>query len=134
MSLVNKPAMYAAIIGGVCLLLAGITGYAAWKSIEDIIVEHISDDQLVQDTFYYLLIIAGLGGFAVILGGLLIGSDHTGVGKFLITLGAGMGLIGFIISIVIWANNDFSGLAVGGGTMVGLVGIILSIAARQMAY
>ena len=134
MSLVNKPAMNAAIVGGICLLLAGITGYAAWSSIRDIIIENVTDDPIVNDVFYYLLIIAGLGGFAVILGGLLIGSDHVGVGKFLITLGAGMGLIGFVIALVMWYMNDFSGLAVGGGTMVGLVGIILSIAARQMAY
>jgi hypothetical protein len=134
MSLINKPAMYAAIIGGVCLLLAGITGYAAWSGIRDIVTEYISDDAIVHEAFYYILIIAGLGGLAVILGGLLIGSDKVGIGKFLITLGAGMGLIGFIIALVIWWQDGFGSLAVGGGTIIGLVGIILSIAARQMAY
>ncbi|MFH0815343.1 MAG: hypothetical protein V1934_00800 [Methanobacteriota archaeon] len=134
MSLINKPAMYAAIAGGLCLLLAGITGYAAWSSIRDIIVTYVSNDPLVHDIFYYLLIIAGLGGLAVILGGLLIGWDKVGVGKFLIALGAGMGLIGFLISFVLWYLNGMEGAFAIGGSILGFIGIVLSIIARQMAY
>ena len=134
MSLINKPAMYAAIIGGVCLLIAGLTGVATWSSIKDIIVENVTDDQLVQDVFYYMIIIAGLGGFAVILGGLLIGSDKVGIGKFLIMLGAGMGLIGFLIAIGLWYVNGMEGMFTIGGSIIGLVGIVLSIVARQIAY
>ena len=134
MSLINKPAMYAAIVGGVCLLIAGLTGVATWSNIRDIIVENVTDDQIVQDVFYYMIIIAGLGGFAVILGGLLIGADKVGIGRFLITLGAGMGLIGFLITFGLWYANGMQGAFTIGGSIVGLIGIVLSIVARQIAY
>jgi len=134
MSLINKPAMYAAIVGGVCLLVAGVTGAAAWTQIRDIVEQYITTNSTVVDIFNWLIIIAGFGGFAVIGGGLLIGSDSVGVGKFLISLGAGMGLIGFIISIVMWWLDGATGMLMIGGSIIGLVGIILSIAARQMAY
>jgi hypothetical protein len=134
MSLINKPAMWAGVVGGACLLFAGLTGYAAWKGIQEIIVTHVTDNAIVQEAFYYLLLIAGFGGLAVILGAVLIGRDKVGAGKFLISLGAGMGLIGFLIAIGLWAAGGFGNMAVGGGSVVGLVGLILSIAARQMAY
>ena len=126
--------MYAAIAGGICLLLAGLTGYAAWSSIRDIITTYVSNDPIVQDIFYYLLIIAGLGGLAVILGGLLIGWDKVGIGKFLITLGAGMGIIGFLIAFTLWYLNGMEGAFTIGGSILGLIGIVLSIIARQIAY
>ena len=133
MSEINKPAMYVAIAGGVCLLIAGITGAAAWSDIRNIVRDHLTDNSLVMDIFSWLIIIAGLGGFAVIIGGVLIGKDIVGIGKFLIMLGAGMGLIGFLIAFAVWWMNGQSGMFTIGGSVIGLVGIILSIAARQMA-
>jgi hypothetical protein len=133
MSLINKPAMYTAIAGGICLLIAGLTGAAAWGHIRDVVKENVTTNTLVMDIFSWMIIIAGFGGFAVIGGGLLIGRDIVGVGKFLIALGAGMGLIGFIIALAVWGLNGGSGMFTIGGSIIGLVGIILSIVARSMA-
>lgn len=126
--------MFVAIAGGVCLLIAGITGVAAWTQIRDIVEQYVTTNTMVMDIFNWLIIIAGFGGFAVIGGGILIGADSVGFGKFLISLGAGMGLIGFIIAIVIWWLDGATGMLMIGGSIIGLVGIVLSIAARQMAY
>jgi len=133
MSEINKPAMYVAIAGGICLLIAGLTGAAAWTQIRDVVQKYITSNTTVMDVFNWLIIIAGFGGFAVIGGGILIGRDVVGIGKFLISLGAGMGLIGFLIAFGIWCLNGASGMFTIGGSIIGLVGIILSIAARQMA-
>ena len=133
MGMVNKSAMYVAIAGGILLLIAGLTGAAAWSQIRDIVYQHITHDALVMDIFSWLIIIASFGGLAVIVGGILIGYASAGVGKFLIALGAGMGLIGFIIAFALWYLNGMSGIFTIGGSIVGLVGVVLSIAARQMA-
>ncbi|MBI5001139.1 MAG: hypothetical protein HZB92_06400 [Euryarchaeota archaeon] len=134
MGLVNKSAMYVAIVGGILLLVAGLTGAAAWAQIRDAVAHYITSDPLVMDIFGWLIIVASFGGFAVILGGLLIGYEHEWGGKFLIMLGAGMGLIGFIIAFATWYLNGMTVMFTIGGSIIGLVGIILSIIARQMAY
>ena len=132
MGLVNKSAMYVAIVGGILLLVAGLTGAAAWAQIRDAVAHYITTDPLVMDAFGLLIVIASFGGFAVILGGILLGFDHEWMGKFLRMLGAGIGLIGFIISFAIWFMNGMNGMFIIGGSILGFLGVVLSIMARQM--
>ena len=78
-------------------------------------------------------IIAGLGGVAVIIGVILVVKDKIGLGKFIIGLGAGMGLIGLIIFIImsVWVGALASiiyGIINGS---YGLLGVILTIFARR---
>ena len=44
--------------------------------------------------------IAAAGGIAVIIGAIIVAMDHYKLGKFIIMLGAGMGLIGLIIMLI----------------------------------
>ena len=88
----------------------------------------------VETIFWILIFIAALGGLAVIIGGLLIYKEHVVIGKILITLGAGIGIIGLIIGIITsvysgkadtffsWLTTSFAG-----------IGVILTIIARFMA-
>jgi hypothetical protein len=78
-----------------------------------------------------LIFIASLGGLSVIAGGLLIGKNKVGTGKFLIALGAGLGLIGLLISIYIGYTEG--SLTIGSFFSVGVIGLILSIVARLIA-
>ncbi|TFG19380.1 MAG: hypothetical protein EU529_16395 [Promethearchaeota archaeon] len=77
-------------------------------------------------------IIAALGGVAVIIGVILVTRDKIGLGKFIIGLGAGMGLIGLIIFII---SSFMAGVLaiiyalINGG--YGLLGVILTILARR---
>jgi hypothetical protein len=127
----NSKAMAVAIVGGILLLIAGVNGIAAWQDIQTFVTENIADNFIIQMVFVVLIFIASLGGISVIAGGLLIGKDKVGTGKFLISLGAGLGLIGLIISIYIGYTEG--SLTIGSFFSIGAIGLILSIVARLMA-
>jgi hypothetical protein len=127
----NSKAMVIAIIAGILLLIAGLSGMAAWEAIKDFVIEHVTDNEIVQYVFAILIFIASLGGISVIIGGLLIGKNKVGTGKFLITLGAGLGLIGLIFSIAVAYMEE--SLTIGSFLSIGAIGLILSIVARIMA-
>lgn len=124
----NSKAMTVAIVSGILLLIAGVSGVAAWETIKDFVTIHIMDNKIVQNIFVILIFIASLGGIAVIAGGLLIGKDKIVTGKFLIALGAGFGLISLIFSIVVAYIEK--NLTISSFLSVGAIGLILSILAR----
>ncbi len=126
----NSKAMIIAIAAGILLLVAGVSGVATWETIKDFVTTHIMDNSIVQIVFVILIFIASLGGIAVIAGGLLIGKDKIGTGKLLISLGAGLGLIGLIVSIVVAYMEK--NLAISSFFSIGAAGLILSIVARIM--
>jgi hypothetical protein len=82
-----------------------------------------------------LLYIASLGGIAVIVGGILFAMNRIGTGKFVIGLGAGIGLFGLIIMLVeaylaggVAALTDVLTLI---SQSIAWIGVILSIVARR---
>jgi len=124
----NAPAVILAVVAGILLILAGGNGVATWESILNFVTTHIMDNGIVQSVFVVLLFLASLGGVAVIAGGVFIGQEKIRTGKFLISLGTGVGLIGLLSSIVVaYVEHD---LHVGSFLSVGVVGLILSIVAR----
>lgn len=126
----NSQAMVIAIVAGVLLLIAGVSGFAAWETIKDFVTTNVIDNSVVQIVFAILIFIASLGGIAVIAGGLLLGKNKVGTGKFLITLGAGLGLIGLIFSVLVAYMEG--NLTIGSFFSIGAIGLILSIVARVM--
>ena len=130
MSEKKKQAMIIAIFAGILLLISGVSGLATWEAIRNFVTTNIADNYIVQIIFAVLIFIASLGGLSVIIGGLLIGRNKIGTGKLFITLGAGLGLIGLIVSIVVAVmENNFT---IGSFFSVGAIGLILSIIARLM--
>jgi hypothetical protein len=127
----NGKAMVTAIVAGMFLLIAGVNGVVAWETIKSFVTTYIIDNNIIQIIFVVLIFIASLGGIAVIAGGLLIGKDKVGIGKFVIALGAGMGIIGLIFSS--YVSYKQGSLTIGSFTSVGAIGIILSIIARYTA-
>ena len=127
----NSTAMKIAIIAGILLLISGINGIAAWETIKDFVTSNIADYFIIQIIFAILIFIASLGGLSVIAGGVLIGKGKVRTGKLLISLGAGLGLIGLIIAIYIGYSE--SSLTIGSFFSMGAIGLIMSIIARFMA-
>ena len=126
----NSKTVIVAVIAGILLLISGISGLATWETIKNFVTANIIDNYIVQIIFVVLLFIASLGGISVIIGGLLIGKDKIGTGKLFISLGAGLGLIGLLVSIIIaFMENNFT---IGSFFSVGAIGLILSIVARLM--
>jgi len=126
-----RTAMYVAIVAGILLLISGISGLATWETVKEFVTNNLTDDAVIQIVFAILIFIASLGGLAVIIGGILIGKENLSTGRFLIMLGAGMGIIGLIVSIYI-AYVEGS-LTIGSFFSIGFMGLLLSIIARSMA-
>ncbi len=130
MSSKKKQAMIIAILAGILLLISGFSGLATWEAIRNFVTTNIVNNFVVQIIFAILIFIASLGGLSVIIGGLLIGRSKIVTGKLFIVLGAGLGLIGLIISIVVaLMENNFT---IGSFFSLGFLGLILSIFARLM--
>jgi len=127
----STQAMGIAIIAGILLLIAGVSGAATWQAIKDFVASQFPGNEILEVVFVILIFIASLGGIAVIIGGLLIGKKKIGTGRTFILLGAGMGIIGLIFSIVVAYNEG--NLTIGSFLSIGMIGIILSIAARMIA-
>lgn len=126
----KKQAMIIAIFAGILLLISGFSGLATWESIRNFVTTNIVNNNLVQIIFAILIFIASLGGLSVIIGGLLIGRNRIRTGKLFIVLGAGLGLIGLSISIIVTLmENNFT---IGSFFSIGSIGLILSIVARLM--
>jgi hypothetical protein len=136
----RRTAFLLALVGGVCLIMAGVSGgvgiYAL--ALTEIVALYPQLAGIVAIVLPILSAIASLGGVAVILGGILILGVRLTTGKFLIMLGAGFGIFGIVIGLA-------SGLAQGWGLVqsamtvfatyqaIGWIGIFLSILARMMA-
>lgn len=137
----NQMPFLLALLGGILLWIAGATGSVGIAGTITVILASIPElapfVDILNLIYYVLLILAGLGGITVIGGGLLMTTNRFGTGRFLIGIGAGMGLISLIIQI---AQNIYT---VGAGAALDLflatamtttgVGIILSIVARRTA-
>lgn len=131
----NKVGAILAIIGGVLLIVGGGVGMVALLGdLQGVVEDKISDNPAVTTLFKVLILFAALGGIAVILGGILIYLEFPLPAKILITLGAGIGIVGLIIGIVLAfrsgnAEEYFNGIL---ATIAGL-GVVLAIAASLMA-
>ena len=126
----NSKAMAIAIVAGILLLISGVSGLATWEDIKSFVTENIADNYVIQIVFAVLIFIASLGGISVIIGGILIGKEKIGIGKLLISLGAGLGLIGLIFTIIVSLYKGSFTLT--SFFSIGAIGLILSIAARFM--
>ena len=131
----NKTAAYMAIVGGVLILVAGGTGMATFLAeLSDIVQDHFGSYEIIDTIFWILIIISALGGLTVMLGGFLFYKEYIRIGKFLIMLGAGLGVIGLILALISafsqgqetqffsWLTTSFMG-----------VGLILSIVSSYVA-
>ena len=129
------------LIGGILLWIAGATGSVGIAGTITEILASIPElapfVDILNLIYYILLILAGLGGITVIGGGFLMTTDRVGTGKFLIGIGAGMGLISLIIQIgqnvyTLGARVALDLFMATAMTTVG-AGILISIAARRLA-
>lgn len=120
-----------AVVGGVLMLIAGVTGASTWREIGDIAID-ITGVQSLGIVFQVLVLIGSLGGLVVIVGGLILQKSVTS-GKILITIGAGFGIIGLIIFLVVTFMGDNPAANFISAIGLGFIGLILTIVARQKA-
>ena len=135
----NTLSIVLALIGGFLLFQVGWVGSIGF--IADIAVYaqtyFPAAAEVITLVLTILLYISSLGGIAVIIGGLLIAISRIGTGKFVIGLGAGIGLVGLIIMLVeaylaggVAALTEILTLI---SQSIAWIGVILSIIARNRA-
>lgn len=136
----NKKWILLCIIGGILMFLGSMIGSISFfETIFGLLVDEIGEDManIVSIILQILAYIAMGGGISVIVGALMVAKDHYRLGKFVIGIGAGMGLIGLIVFIITSIVNgtvvgEFLGivLQILNGSY-GFLGVILTIIARK---
>ena len=139
----NKIAGILFIVGGALLVVAGTTGMEPLlEEILKYIQPTVDASLILASIFRVLIFIAALGGISVIIGGLLTFYVPR-IGKLLVMLGAGLGLFGFLIPMMLaWyqgipINELFGGyVSSTGGYVLGIIPTIIGrlIAKQIIAY
>ena len=131
----DKKWIVICIIGGLLMFISSVVGSVSFFAL----VFSEASKRLGPETALVLSIILMIftiialgGGISVVIGAILVSRDKIGLGKFIIGLGAGMGLIGLIIFLI---TSILAGtvLAVTSGLIngsYGFLGVVLTIMAR----
>ena len=127
-----KTAAVLAVVAGILLIISGIAGAGTWQTVKDGFEENVMElDGNGELAFNIIIALGALGGLLVLLAGLLLWKGMKRTGRILITIGVGIGLIGFIIGLLVAVYDGTIDSFLSPST--GLLGIIISIVARMMA-
>lgn len=93
---------------------------------------------IIDIILFILFLIAYAGGITVILGGILLTTSHVRLGKWIIAIAAGFGIISLIL-VILWVAvvSGLLGLLVLTWLIVNTswaLALIMTIVARRMAY
>ncbi len=136
----NKVSVIFCIIGGILMVIASLVGSAVFYTlIADLIEDHFGGFGEILGIIVLICIYIALGGGVSVIIGSIITFKSLGPGKQIIGLGAGMGLIGFIIFIV---TGIIAGTLTGtvleiiiglllGPASYGIIGVFMTIFARR---
>ncbi len=126
-----------AVVAGVMLLASGTHGpIGTYQAVEDLLPQFVQNQQILQivNTVALILITVSLaGGLAVMAGGILILMNRVGTGKFLISLGTGVGIPWLILLAITLVTTKQVASVLAEYSAVGWFGIILAFAARIIA-
>lgn len=136
----NKGSITACIIGGVLMVVASVVGTAiVYQLILGEASKQFPEYKAQLEIFLTICIIIALGGGISVIVGSVIALKVIPIGKWIIGLGAGMGLIGFLIwlitgiytgSITGTVTEILIGLLLGPASY-GIIGVFLTIWARR---
>lgn len=95
----NRLPLALGVIGGLLMIFSGMTGGAGlWGMLLGWALSVVtpSPEVLLVLTIFLAVLnfIGGFGGFVVILGSMLLRTDHVRAGKFIVSIGAGLGILG----------------------------------------
>jgi len=135
----NTLPFFVSIISGILLLISGTQGYYSGIGVYGALISAIVqsfEDTLILSIVEFIsripIFLASIGGFSVIIGGFLLYKSRVRIGKFMIGIGAGMGIPELILALAaLIASRDLSLLLQYQTT--GWAGISLSLIARAKA-
>ena len=137
----NQTPFALCLIGGLFLIGANYTSGISTIALIYILVHSIAALApfylLIDILLFILLIIVWSGGIAVILGGFLLTTSHVRLGKLIIGVAAGFGIISFILIIIgVIVTSGWAGLLVLTWLILHTawaLGLVLTIIARSTA-
>ncbi len=136
----SKIAAILAYTSGTLLILAGATGSVGIVgTVIEYLIANLSGSaaaDLLSIFLHALNVVADLGGISVIIGGSLIFNERITTGKIMITLGAGMGFLGFLLTLAsafLHGWTSVINLLIIMTQSVGWIGVILAISAMLVA-
>lgn len=123
-----------AIIAGVILLLAGAgSSTLLFDAFGDFIVEHWSSAEGVVDWILRgLSFLAGLGGVAIIVGGIMMHIGLEGPGRLVTVIAAIAAAVAFVVLVIVllFQGEGEAGWWVDLSLLATLIGIILAFRAK----
>jgi len=126
-----------AVVAGVLLLISGIHGPTeTYQLIIDNLPLFIQDQQILQIANMVALILITMslaGGLAVIAGGILILANRVGIGRWLIGLGAGIGIPWLIMLAITLISTGQVASVLAEYSSTGWVGLVLAFIAGAIA-
>ena len=126
-----------AVVAGVLLLASGTHGpTGTYQAIKDLLPQFTQNQQILQianAVTLILITVSLLGGVAVIAGGVLILVNRVGTGKFVISLGTGIGIPWLILLAITLITTQQVASIIAEYSALGWSGIILAFAARLIA-
>ena len=125
------------ILSGILLMISGTSSsIGVYGTIFSLITSFVEND-LVLSTLrvvaFILIFIASLGGISVIFGGYLIYKSQVRMGKFIIGIGAGVGIPGLLLTLFTSIISRSFPAVIAEHGIIGWTGIILSLIARSIA-
>lgn len=130
-----KSAGYLAVAGGTMLFMGGATGSTLFTLVKEFILPHVGGEagETLALVLGILILLAALGGITVIAGGYCILRGIERVGKILIFIGLGIGIIGLIIGLVVALGSGTLDVFTGSMLTFTGIGTVLSIVASKLA-
>jgi hypothetical protein len=126
-----------AIIAGILLLLTGIQGpIGLYQTIKDVLpnlLQNQTISQIVEKIAAIFIAIALAGGLAVIAGGIIILFNHITIGKLVIAIGTGVGIVWLILLSITLLTTLQMSIVIGQYSLLGWIGLLLSYIARKIA-
>jgi len=136
----HKKWIFLCIIGGGLMLLSSLVGSLGFIGTLLTFIGGLMGAETAEFINLLLIVlgfIAGGGGLTVIIGALIAGFGPDRLGRFIIGLGIGIGLIGLIILIItnlmggLPLNDLFAILLSTFNGIYGFIGVVLSIFSRM---
>ncbi len=126
----NTGAAIVATAAGILLLYVGFNGVADVDKVFALLEEWFGTNEALRILAYVLTAIAALGGVAVLIGAYFVAVDHVRVGKILITLGSGAGILTLLLFLGRSVSSEQFSLLL--GVLPAILGVALAIVARFM--
>ncbi len=132
----NSAVFMLSVLSGLLLVVSGVSGSIGVYGIVFVALALFVKDIVALSVLWVaalvLVSLASLGGFAVMLGGYLIYRSQVMLGRFVMDLGAGVGVPGLVLMLfTVIITRDFSSIAQYG--VIGWIGIALSLVVRATA-